>query len=383
MENSNVKLGMITALLTSMKELKIEQFLSILLLIFISTASLYGVDYDLLGKWNVYSFSKRWITTEKDFRTRLEHVDNILPDEQWEFTSQNSYKVEGVENLNIYTESYEILDFNKIYKSSIIFISNNEFFIITRHSEGSSPFGLISINKFVRFHQIRNVDIISMPISSFNNAPQRIKDQFYPSNKLPPDNSPATIVQVPAYEDSETVPASSSPETQQQDQMYQNASSANLTELYDNDSKNNSVEKEGKELTGSETFTEEFYYYVNAYRAENGLGYLERDTRAEKVAADYSKELARIQAISHDAIAGMEFKALCSRYDLNDEVMSEILAYYPFGETPSDVLTIFQGSPPHNRALLTSGATSIGAGYVTRNGTSYFTAYMVVPGDDQ
>jgi uncharacterized protein YkwD len=104
-----------------------------------------------------------------------------------------------------------------------------------------------------------------------------------------------------------------------------NESSAYFTEQNNNDSKNNSIEKEGKELTGSETFTEEFYYYVNVYRAENGLGYLERDTRAEKVAAEYSEELARI------------------------------------------------------KALLTNRSTSIGAGYVTQNGRSYFTAYLVEP----
>ena len=96
-----------------MKEYKFRQLILIFILFLIFTVTLFGDDYDITGKWNVYSFSKRWITTEKSFRGTIDSLDSLLPDEQWEFTSENSYKSESLENTNNYSGSWEIVDFNR------------------------------------------------------------------------------------------------------------------------------------------------------------------------------------------------------------------------------------------------------------------------------
>lgn len=328
----------------------------------IFTVNLFSDDYDITGKWNVYSFSKRWIHTEKKFREVIKNTDSFLPDEQWEFTSENSYHAEGLENTTTHSGSWEITDFNKDYNSSILFINENEFCIITKHSEGSTPFGLLSFVKFVRFHQIRNGDLVDIPVSSFTGLPQPSGDRYYFTNSNEPD-----IALINTTRDTSLI-----------NPPHDNSLIDGSGEIIDN-APSYTISTINTENEKVDPFLDKFYYHLNVYREKYDLVPLTRDTRVEKIAEEYSAVLAKKEIISHNALSDFEFTKLCNNHGLCNVILRENLVAYLDGDTPLEVLSYYQVSPPHNEALLEEKGERLGAGYVKRDGMIFFTAYIVVP----
>ena len=329
---------------------------------FIFSFTLFSVDFDFTGKWNVYSFSKRWITTEKSFIKTIESLDCLFEDEQWEFSSGNYYKAESLENTNNYSGSWDIVAFDNSNKSSIVFISENEFYIITKHSGGSTPFGLISFKKFIRFHQIRNAEIVDIPISSFIGIQQQTRDRYYFLDFSEPDNalvnaSPGNPVINPPYNNSLL------------DSLSENT--VNIPPY--------TIPISGGENKAADLFLDEFYYYLNAYRESYGLVRLKRDIKIEKVAEDYSIVMAKNGVINHYALSDLEFNNLCNKHELPYARLLEILVSCPDDKDPLEVLSYYQNSPLHNAALLEKQGEGLGAGYVKRSGKMFFTAYVMIP----
>ena len=91
-----------------MKFTNYKQIILSFIMFFIFSFTLFSVDFDFTGKWNVYSFSKRWITTEKSFIKTIESLDCLFEDEQWEFSSGNYYKTESLENTD-YTKDKKVI----------------------------------------------------------------------------------------------------------------------------------------------------------------------------------------------------------------------------------------------------------------------------------
>ncbi len=344
-----------------MNEYRFKRLILIFILFLIFTTALFAVDFDFNGKWNVYSFSKRWLPNEKTFRETIENLDCLIEDEQWEFSLGNSYKVESLENTNKYTGSWEIVAFDNSNKSSIVFISENEFFITTKHSEGSTPFGLISFKKFIRFHQIRNAKIVDIPISSLIGIQQQTRDRYYFPKISAPDIVFAT--------DSPSNPIIDPP-----DKNSSSDSSRENTVIIP--SYTIPLSGEGNEAV--DPFLDEFYYYLNAYRESYGLVMLEIDTRLENIAQDYSTIIAKIGVIDHYALSKSEFSNLCNKHELTNARLLEILVSCPDDKDPLEVLSFYQNSPSHNAALLAKKGERLGAGYVKRNGKMFFTAYVMI-----
>lgn len=132
----------------------------------------------------------------------------------------------------------------------------------------------------------------------------------------------------------------------------------------------------------ADPFTTRFYKYVNTYRTELGLSYLERSESVEKVAITYSCIIAGNGEISHAAITDFEFKKLCENYGIEMAVMREILMSLPSYKTPLDIFGNFLGSEAHRLAILDPNGRFIGAGYVVKENKIYFTAYIVIPKDE-
>jgi len=339
-----------------------RRLIIIFIILFLFSSALFGVDFDFTGKWNVYTFSNWWVPTETVFRDIIKKINFDNPDEQWEFTSNNTYIAESLKDSNSFSGQWEVLNFHKDYDSNILFISTNEFFIITKQEESNTPFGRITFKKFIRYHQIRNADLVDMPISSFIGLPQPPEDLYYFTNSSVPDialtnDSPGNSVINPTRDNSLIVSSS---------EIYDNTLSYTVPII---DAKNETVDP----------FLGEFYYHLNVYREKYDLVPLARDTRVEKIAEDYSAILAKNGFIDHYALSMFEFKQLCNNHGLNDVILREILVSYQDGRTPLKVLSYYQRSPPHNDALLEEKGEIMGAGYINRDGIIFFTAYIVFP----
>ncbi len=129
----------------------------------------------------------------------------------------------------------------------------------------------------------------------------------------------------------------------------------------------------------ADQLTSEFYDHVNSYREHLGLSYLEDNKKAEKVARSYSSVLAEIGHIDHHALTEVEFYTLCQNYDLTWVTLREILISYDKGLDSFEIFSYFYGSEDHRLAMIDPEGKSIGAGYVTYKGRTYFTAYIVIP----
>ena len=335
-----------------MKGLGFKRLVLVFILFLIFNITLFAVDFNFTGKWDVYSFSNRWIYTEKSFLENIDKLDRLLllPDERWEFNSENYYRAESRNNITYHTATWEMTDYDNIYNSTILFFSENEFYIITRHKESNGPFGLISYKMFVRQNLIKNADNVDIPILTFIALPQApgVRNYF---SKIP-------------VTDIDSI--NTSPDDSIVNPPKDNASSYNIPVI---DVENEAVDP----------FLDEFYYHLNVYREKYNRVSLARDTRLEKIAEKYSAILAKNGFISHNALSDFEFEILCYNHELEYVFLREILVSYPNGRTPLEVLSYYQASPTHNAALLERKGEGLGVGYVKSNGMIFFTAYIEVP----
>ncbi len=128
----------------------------------------------------------------------------------------------------------------------------------------------------------------------------------------------------------------------------------------------------------ADQFINEFYEHVNIIRESKNLVALKPYRNIEQVAESYSGVIAENGRIDHNALTEFEFSALCTNFDVPVATLLEILASCPDDYLPYQVFLLFLLSEPHKAALLDPRGRFIGAGYTTKNGYKFFTAYIMI-----
>jgi uncharacterized protein YkwD len=118
---------------------------------------------------------------------------------------------------------------------------------------------------------------------------------------------------------------------------------------------------------------------VNAYRQANGLAALQVDARLARAAARQARDMARDGYFDHVSPAGDTLKDRLERVGYLYSFAGENLAGGQ--ETPSEVLRDWQGSPGHDRVLLTAAAREAGIAFLPNpQGTPIARLWVLVVG---
>jgi len=114
----------------------------------------------------------------------------------------------------------------------------------------------------------------------------------------------------------------------------------------------------------------EFLGYINAYRADFGLGALRMSQTAGAAAEHHSVEMATANYFSHELLNGVGWShnMINHGYTYNAYRGENIAAGYAGAW---DTFLLFKGSPAHNAAMLDSKYTVIGIGRAFNDASTY------------